>query len=107
MNKLWMALLAVIVVAGCEPEDDYYYPDPVRADRLACEERGGSYNRTGMYGIWDCVMPAPDAGQSCSRAQDCAGACMADTRTCSTILSPMGCYSYLDENGQILEICID
>jgi len=77
------------------------------ADAAACEARGGFVGVAGFSGEEFCAEPTPDAGQMCSRASDCESYCVAETRTCNTHFSPFGCYSYLDEEGQVVSICVD
>ncbi|WP_435256495.1 hypothetical protein ACSBLW_10050 [Thioclava sp. FR2] len=72
--------------------------------RLDCVAKGGSVS--GMHGQ-ACVMPTADAGKSCSRASDCSGVCMAETRTCSAKDAVFGCYSFLNEKGEVVSLCAD
>ena len=45
--------------------------------------------------------------RSCTKAGDCEGQCLADTKTCSKVSPIFGCYDYLDETGQVVGICVD
>jgi hypothetical protein len=43
----------------------------------------------------------------CRAASDCEGYCAAESRTCSSHFNDFGCYSYLDDSGQVVSICVD
>jgi hypothetical protein len=82
-----------------------------QADQDACTARGGVIAIAGIMGGQFCAEPLPDAGQSCTRASDCTGMCIAGamdgTATCQTHANPFGCHSFLDENGDVQTICAD
>lgn len=95
------ALPAILLLASCVT--------PVTKDgqpisRLDCVAKGGSVS--GIQGQ-ACVMPAADAGKSCARAGDCSGVCMAETRTCSAKDVVFGCFSFLNEKGEVVSLCAD
>lgn len=73
----------------------------------ACRDAGGRWASGGLWPEPLCFLPNPDAGQACSKASDCAGACLSDTRSCSPESPRFGCYGYLDEAGDEVMICVD
>jgi hypothetical protein len=104
--KLAAVALVLVFLGGCVPGD----PAPgalTPGARAACEARGGLVQLAGLSAVEFCAEPQPDSGQSCVRSSDCRGYCVAQSRTCSTHDTPFGCYSYLDENGDAVEICVD
>lgn len=54
-----------------------------------------------------CAKPTSDAGKACTKASDCAGACLAETMTCSTMTPMFGCYEVVMEDGQKVGLCVD
>ncbi|WP_103258330.1 hypothetical protein [Tabrizicola aquatica] len=101
-----LALIAVLTLGACVEEA----PDGKRlseADRAACLMQGGTVGRGGLLPDEVCFRPEPDAGKSCTAADDCSGVCLADTRTCSPVSPLFGCFEFLDETGQTVGICID
>jgi len=99
-------VFTLLVVGGCVPGE----PAPTElspAERAACEAEGGLVAIAGFSANEFCAERLIDGGQSCMRSSECSGYCEAQTRTCSTHNNPFGCYSYLDEDGQAVEICVD
>lgn len=72
-----------------------------------CLARGGEIGRGGLLPDEVCFLPMPDAGKSCTRAGDCEGQCLSESRTCSKVAPLFGCYGFLDETGRQLDICVD
>lgn len=104
MKRVLLAL--VLLAAACVPVD----PRPTAlspTERANCEARGGFVAVAGFSANEFCAELLPDAGQACRGPSDCTGYCDAQTRTCSTHANPYGCYSYLDADGQVVEICVD
>lgn len=99
-------VLGLLALAGCQPTDPLD-PQIDPAQKAACEAEGGTYGRGGLLPGYICFRPLPDAGNSCSKASDCAGSCLTQTRSCSAMSPMFGCYSYLDEDGKPIEICVD
>lgn len=100
----WARGLALLVMGGCVESGP---SDLSPAEAAACEERGGYVAVAGLSGEEFCAEPTPDAGQMCSRASECSTICEAETRTCATHDNPFGCYSFLDDIGQVMMICAD
>lgn len=69
-----------------------------------CEAAGGTL----VYGLAgpQCAQKQPDAGKSCSDSDQCAGLCLAETRTCSPVTPFFGCHEIL-QGGQTVGLCID
>ena len=78
----------------------------IRAEQKQCEAKGGSYERAGMFGK-ACILKTQDAGKSCKTGKDCEGICFGDTHTCSPVTPMFGCFSMVEDNGEVVEICID
>lgn len=104
MRKLVAAMALPLLLASCIENGPSELSGP---DAAACEARGGYVAVAGFSGEEFCAEPTPDAGQMCRAATDCEGYCAAETRTCSTHFNAFGCYSYLDDTGQVVSICVD
>ena len=78
-----------------------------KAELDDCTAKGGRVGIAGLSGNEMCVLPAPDAGKSCSKASDCTAWCESETRTCASELYPFGCRSYLNDAGEVEAICVD
>ncbi|WP_370206204.1 MULTISPECIES: hypothetical protein [Rhodobacterales] len=108
--KLPLILSVALALAACTPSGD---DSPPPADRLApdaraqCEAAGGQVMIAGLSGNEMCATRSPQAGESCSVASDCSSYCDADTRTCATYNYPFGCYAFLAEDGERVDICVD
>ncbi len=103
MRQIMLAL-ALLGLAACQTDAPGVGPQgPVltMAEQADCRDHGG------MVGGEICYKPTPDGGQSCRKASDCSGACMADTRTCSKVTPQFGCFELLDDRGQKVGLCID
>jgi len=103
------ALALVLLLAACTPSDDAS-PSPERLDAAArsqCEAAGGMVMIAGLSGAEFCATRSPQAGQRCERASDCSSRCNADTRTCETYNSAFGCHSFLNQDGERVDICVD
>lgn len=105
MKPILLAL-GLLALAGCQPTDPAE-PQINPAKKTACEAEGGTYARGGLYPDYICFRPTPDGGKSCRKATDCYDTCLADTQTCNKVSPMFGCYSYLDEDGKQVEICVD
>ncbi len=73
----------------------------------ACLEAGGRWAIGGLAGGSLCFLPTPDAGQACTKAEDCSGFCLAETGACSPETPLFGCFALLDLDGAEMSICID
>lgn len=102
------ALACALVLAACVPEGGDAFT-PTAGERADCSTQGGTLIETGTS-PWRCVLDTPDAGQTCTRATDCAGACIASDGgggICGRLGEPVGCVDLLDETGQRATFCID
>jgi hypothetical protein len=98
----------LMVLAACQtgPEE----PPKPQADpaaRKACLAKGGDYRQGGILQEWICFETNPDAGSRCDTSKDCRGFCMAGNRSCSTVTPMFGCHSIIEDDGEVVEICID
>lgn len=105
------ALAALAGLAGCVEETvTPSGPEGVKlsaAERTACLAKGGTVGRGGLMPNEICITPNPDAGKACTKASDCSGHCMAETRTCSPVTPQFGCFEMLMEDGQKAGLCVD
>mgnify|MGYP001038047450 CR=1 FL=1 len=113
MRKVFI-LLGALALAGCQDDGfDRQKGDPpvsqLRQDRTACEAEGGTFRRGGIFATYMCFTTLPDAGQSCQQGADCAGECLVtDTgRQCQSVTPMFGCYGYVEDDGEEVEICVD
>lgn len=105
--RICLPLLSFIIVVGCvETEEASLFGQLTEAEALACEADGGDIGFGGSVGEV-CIRPSPDAGKSCTRSSQCTSYCDAETRTCAATDYSYGCYSYLDESGSALSICVN
>ncbi|MBK8439386.1 MAG: hypothetical protein IPL38_07720 [Rhodobacter sp.] len=108
--KRMILVLATLALASCVEEGPGGGPQGkqlTEAERADCLMRGGTTGYGGLFPDELCFTPMKDAGQSCTKAGDCEGQCLADTKTCSKVSPIFGCYDYLDETGQVVGICVD
>lgn len=113
MHRLIILAALLLNMDGCwftpqpdtveQVEERLPYPDSLET----CEAAGGHWDYGGLRHQQLCFMPQPDAGQACSKASDCNGVCLADSKTCSPEHPIFGCYSYLREDGSESMICVD
>ncbi len=87
--------------------------DPSNSELLrlkaACDASGGTLARGGILASILCFTPLPDAGQACRTSADCNGMCLVidDKRSCQKVAPLFGCYTFVEDNGDVLEICVD
>ncbi len=102
----------LVVLAGCMAEADDNAADATQGaqvpqSRAACLAAGGRWARGGLNPDPLCFLPNPDAGTSCTKATDCVGTCLSDSRTCAPEQPIFGCYGFLDDDGAEVMICAD
>lgn len=104
--KKALLIVALAVLVGCQAENPTggTPPDLVPPDLVPNCPDGTVV--MGMAGP-TCAKPTPDAGNACTKASDCAGACLAETMTCSTMTPMFGCYAVVMEDGQKVGLCVD
>ncbi|WP_438990935.1 hypothetical protein [Lentibacter sp.] len=107
------ALLTVAVLASCQMAQTSGGaaggPDATsgRSPLLVaqdCEAAGGRMV-VGLAGP-QCAAAQPDAGKSCRDNSDCAGFCLAKTRSCTPVTPYFGCHDVLT-GGKAATICVD
>jgi hypothetical protein len=74
---------------------------------IACEKRGGVWERAAAGSAAFCQMPTRDGGKQCRRSTDCEGYCLARSGTCAPVTPLLGCQDILNENGRMLTQCIN
>jgi hypothetical protein len=109
---LWigMALAAAALTAACQPEPEALPPvgaDLVALQQARCEADGNIWGRGGVEGTFLCYRRTRDAGQRCTRADDCSGACLARSGTCSPLDPMVGCQEVLTSSGARATLCLD
>lgn len=77
---------------------------PASPAELDCATRGGRWGRAGNGGFV-CYEPLPDANRVCDGARDCAGACLARSRTCAPMRPLTGCHDILTGSGAVATQC--
>lgn len=88
------------------------------AERAACDAAGGEVRRDGLLGHEQCIQMYPDAGQSCSDADDCLGGCHAANEgsvrlgeaakgVCEADDSPFGCFTTISDGRAEGTLCVD
>lgn len=109
-----LALVAAFVLAACQPEESGPDIDPLtefgpgfaEAQMAQCEAQGGSFGSSGN-GAMVCFLQTGEGTKSCSSANDCSGACLARSRTCSPITPLIGCNEILTSEGIAVSQCIE
>ena len=106
--KSLILFVGLLALSACQEDPDMMGKTraEIRAEQKECDAKGGSYQRAGMFGK-ACIMDTGDGGKSCKTNKDCEGVCFADTRTCSTKTPIFGCFGMVEDNGEVVEICID
>lgn len=74
---------------------------------MACEKRGGIWERAAKGSAAFCQMPTKDGGKQCRRSTDCEGYCLARSGTCAPVTPMFGCQEILNEAGRLLTQCIN
>lgn len=83
-------------------------PAPKSEAQIACEDDGGTWARTGEGAITHaCVSRTRDGGKRCDAKSDCAGECLARSRTCSPVKPLFGCNAVLMDNGAEVTLCLN
>lgn len=113
MKRLILALFAVasiFALASCEQDPFGRSVFEIRKEQKACIAEGGNWTSGGITGAEMCFRPMEDAGKVCTKASDCMGDCLVGETgrgQCSSVSPLFGCYTYLDSDGQKVEICVD
>ena len=111
MIRAGSALIAMMILAACQPEPLGRTSVELRDERHRCEAEGGRFERGGITGALMCFQATPDAGAACTKTTDCTGLCLARPDgaggSCSSEKPLFGCHDMFDENGERATICID
>jgi hypothetical protein len=105
-----MLLAAGLLTAGCQPDDGGLPPvgeELMALQKARCEAAGDIWGRAGAEGSFVCFRRTPDGGERCSNANDCSGACLARSRTCSPLDPIVGCQEILTASGARAMLCVD
>ena len=88
-------------VTPAEPEK----PDANAAARAKCVAGGGNFTKAS--GGFICVNRTRDANKSCTSSNQCQGACLARSGTCSPVVPLVGCHDIITNNGGMATLCVD
>ena len=80
-------------------------PDANAAARAKCVGGGGNFTKAS--GGFICVNRTRDANKSCTSSNQCQGACLARSGTCSPVVPLVGCHDIITDNGGMATLCID
>lgn len=102
MRVLFIVLCAVLINACASTKEK------------SCIEIGGSWERVCFAQNYYCVMPYPDAGESCNASSQCAGECIAVKDIdgpiqgqCSSDNNPCGCWEFFENGKEAGGLCSD
>lgn len=114
LPRIALALLTLFALAACQveggPPGGGGAPQQSAGKRSPllvaqdCEASGGTMV-VGLAGP-QCARAQPDAGKACSDNGECAGFCLAQSRSCSPVTPYFGCHEVLLK-GTVAAICID
>ncbi|NRA98413.1 MAG: hypothetical protein HRU32_01130 [Rhodobacteraceae bacterium] len=110
----WLLLIGALALAACEDTAQDSAPDPATefgpgfaaAQEQQCVDQGGTFS-PGPKGSMVCLMETGEGTQSCTTANDCSGACLARSRTCSPIMPLLGCNEIITSDGLAITQCIE
>lgn len=111
--RFLLASLMALALAACQVDEaepvapGTFDPGLAERQRSLCEADGGRWGSGGKSGALVCYRTAPDAGQSCRADGDCAGLCLARSRTCAPVTPFFGCHEVLNSEGVPQTLCID
>jgi len=112
--KRIVAVMAMgLALTACqvdEPESvspGTFDPGLSERQRSLCEADGGRWGAGGTAGSMVCYRETRDANRSCLADGDCAGLCLARSRTCTPVTPFFGCHEVLNSEGVAQTLCID
>ena len=114
LPRFVLALLTLFALAACQidegasggggaPQQSAGKRSPLLVAQ-DCEAAGGTMV-VGLAGP-QCARAQPDAGKACTDNGDCAGFCLAKSKSCSPVTPYFGCHEVLLQ-GKTAAICID
>jgi len=103
-----------MLVAACQAEAPSLAPadmlaapeERLAAARAACVAAGGTWGRD-RRGAELCFRTPPDANAPCATSADCAGVCLARSRTCAPVVPLLGCNEVITSTGLRTELCVN
>jgi hypothetical protein len=114
MYRLILLGALALNIDGCHFKDEPDSPleqvsqqQPVPQNESDCLAADGRWALGGLSRQELCFLPNSDAGKACTKASDCEGVCLAETKTCAPERPLFGCYSYLGKDGAQGMICRD
>lgn len=72
-----------------------------------CEARGGIYAASPAGGAFTCLKRTRDGGKRCDQDRDCQGQCLARSRTCAPLDPLLGCNEVLQDDGYVVNLCLN
>ena len=111
-----IVLVGALALAGCKPGAEPASGDPSpklepvgeareALEKAACEARNGRWSQRG--GGFFCATQPSDGGKSCRTGDDCIGACLARSMTCSPIKPLVGCNEVVTGAGLVVTECVE
>lgn len=106
-------IAAFLALASCQPDEAAQEIDPLTefgpgfadAQAAQCETQGGTFG-AGGNGAMVCFRQTGEGTKSCSTSDDCAGACLARSRTCSPVTPLVGCNEVITSSGLAITQCL-
>ena len=113
IRRILAAVFMVVALVSCDDDDadgpvsESIFPDILKQEREACEADNGRWGTAANGVLFVCYRNQPDANQFCSTESDCAGFCLARSRTCSPIDPFFGCHQVLSKDGLPQTVCVE
>jgi len=111
--KLILALVFVLVAAlnGCQSKtdvvDDVGSPESALRAAERCERGGGLWSSLSESGTNLCINQTGQGAKSCTTKNDCAGECLAKSKTCAPYKPLVGCNEVIGTNGTTQTLCFN
>ena len=120
-GEVWMfalcrvaaALFVLVALAACDedsaeaPETESIFQNTTATQRETCERSGGRWGTAKNAAAFVCYRTMPDANRTCETSRDCAGICLARSRTCSPVKPFFGCHEEITPSGAIQTVCVE
>ncbi|WP_461535031.1 hypothetical protein [Spongorhabdus nitratireducens] len=84
--------------------------------KAACEQHGGNWQKVGKLQRFTCILPASDAGKSCTDSSQCQVSCTVAGNVrpgdrvsgqCTATTHQFGCRTYVSNGQAEPTLCID
>lgn len=111
--RVWATLFVLIALVACDEdspdqsEPQSIFPQTLDGEREACEGSGGTWGGVGNGIAFVCYRNLPDANKVCETSSDCAGMCLARSRTCTPITPFYGCHEVISDAGLRQTVCLE